>query len=390
VKPAYVRATRLVAPATIQLSRLSGSYVPGGVSLTMEDAATSSGGRCVVAREPEVIVRPPLLGYPPQLAPLEPATDTEIPRIAVMELPEGRVLGRHHAVITGQGDLVHELSLYFGALRPREHPLFLAPFPGRPERFTGRLGVLTSRGDSNYYHFLIDVLPRIGVLEQAPEIAPPDRWYVPAQTSFQRQLLDMFGIDPAQRIDSEEVNHVQADCLVVPGLPSVRGEKNPPWVVEFLRSRLLSQVPDRGHRRPVYITRSAGSHNRAVANEDELVRMLSARGFDVVDPSALSVAEQIATFASASLIVASHGAALANLVFASPGSTVVELFPPGSVLPDYWRLASSVPGVGYRYFSAWPTSSRRNRPTALITDIEVDLPALSAMLDELQESAPRR
>jgi capsular polysaccharide biosynthesis protein len=117
--------------------------------------------------------------------------------------------------------------------------------------------------------------------------------------------------------------------------------------------------------------------------------MLSARGFDVVDPSALSVAEQIATFASASLIVATHGAALANLVFASPGSTVVELFPPGSVLPDYWRLASSVPGLEYRYFSAWPRSSRRNRPMTLITDIEVDLPALSAMLDELQESAPR-
>jgi capsular polysaccharide biosynthesis protein len=383
MKPAYVRATRLVAPATIQLSRLGGSYLPSGVSLSMEDAAASSGGRCVVAREPELIARPPLLGLPAQLSPLEPAVDTAIPRVAVMELPDGRVLGRHHAVVTGTGDLVHEVSLYFGALHPREHPLFLDPFPGEPRRIPGRLGVLASRGDSNYFHFLIDVLPRLGVLEQAPDIAAPDRWYAPGQTSFQRELLDMVGIGPEQRIDSEEAHHVQADCLVVPGVPSIC-EQNPPWVVDFLRSRLLTRVPASTERRPVYIVRSAGTNNRAVTNEAELIRLLTARGFDIVDPSQMSVAEQIRTFATAPVIVSPHGAALANLVFTSPGSTVIELFPPGCVLLTYWRLASGVPGLDYRYLSDWPTSARQNRPIALVSDMTVDLAALSSMLDEVQ------
>jgi hypothetical protein len=53
------------------------------------------------------------------------------------------------------------------------------------------------------------------------------------------------------------------------------------------------------------------------------------------------------------------------------------------VLPDYWKLASSVPGLAYRYLSAWPQFSRRNRPTAIVSDIDVDLGALAAMLDEL-------
>ncbi len=93
------------------------------------------------------------------------------------------------------------------------------------------------------------------------------------------------------------------------------------------------------------------------------------------------MADQIRAFAAASVIVSPHGAALANLVFATPGATVIELFPPSSVLPDYWRLASSA-GVTYRYLSTWSKQGRYNRGKAIVTDIEVDLTALAAMLDE--------
>jgi hypothetical protein len=91
LQPTYVHLNRYLAPATVRLSR---GMLPTGVVETMEEAASTSGGRCVVARAPETIVRPPFLGWPADLPPLEPATDTEIPRVAVAELPDGRVLGR--------------------------------------------------------------------------------------------------------------------------------------------------------------------------------------------------------------------------------------------------------------------------------------------------------
>ncbi len=383
LKPVYVRATRLAAPSTLLLSRLRGRRLPTGVVATMEAAAASSGGRCVVARPEEFVSRPPHLGRPAGLPPLEPAGDETVPRVAVAELPNGRVLGPHRAVITGRGDLLQELSVYFGTSRPREHPLFLNPFPGAPAEVPGRLGVLASRGDSNYYHFLCDVLPRIGVLAQAPEVAPPDQWYVPAGTRFQRELLDLIGIPEAARVDASANPHVRAQCLVVPGLPATT-EKNPPWVVRFLRERLLDGAEVAGSRQPVYVTRGAAANNRAIVNEAALVELLTARGFRVLDPGALPVREQISTFARASVIVSAHGAALANLVFASPGAAVVEIFPAGGVLPDFWKLAAGVPGLTYRYLSAWPTSNRRrNRASAIVTDIEVDLAALTSLLDEL-------
>jgi capsular polysaccharide biosynthesis protein len=388
LQPAYVRANRYLAPATIRLSR---GMLPSGVVMTLEEAAATSGGSCVEARPPEMIVRPPFVGLPADMAPLEPATNTVIPRLAVAELPQARVLGRSRALITGRGDLVQELSHYFGTTHPRQHPIFTKPFHAPPQRLDGRVGLLASRGDVNYYHFLIDVIPRLGVLEQAAQGASPERWYVPAQTRFQRELLDLVGIDEEHRINADEVPHIQAECLVVPSLPSVVGEKNPPWVVEFLRKRLMRDVMSPTSRSPLYVTRRAGVNNRAVVDEEKLIAFLSDRGFEIVDPGELSVVEQIRVFASASVIVSAHGAALANLVFATPGTPVIELFPPSSVLPDYWRLASSA-GLTYRYLAT--RAPHRNQPgggrlgsprgRTIVSDIVVDMAGLNALLDETQ------
>ncbi len=128
-----MRMNGLVAPATIRLAKLRGGWVPTGIVDTMEDAATTSGGRCVVARPPETIVRPPFEGVPKDLPPLEPATDTEIPRLAVDELPHGRVLGevqgRHHR--PGRPPL-GAVALLRGT-DPTRAPRLQQPLPGRPE-----------------------------------------------------------------------------------------------------------------------------------------------------------------------------------------------------------------------------------------------------------------
>jgi Capsular polysaccharide biosynthesis protein len=372
LKPAYVAGTRLVAPVTQRLGR---DALPASVALTMEDAA-AGGGRCVTARPAEVLERPRMLGRPVGLPLSDPSDGEHVGRVAVLELPRGRVLGPHRAVITGDGALVHEISEYFGTRRPREHPVFLNPRPAPALDVAGRLGVLAARGDGNYYHFLFDVLPRLGVLAQSG-LDPVDRWYVPTVTAFQRELLELFGIDTV--VDATEHPHVRAETLVVPGPPAMT-EQNPPWVVGFLRDRLLPQVDRGGPRRRLYVTRGTSANNRAVRNETAVRGLLTARGFEAIDPGALAVREQLAAFAAAEVIVAPHGAALANLAFASPGATVIELFPAGCLLPDYWRLACGVPGLRYRYLSA--LGPRRPRAAAIVRDIDVDLAALDDLLDE--------
>src|SRR5581483_10171777 len=124
--------------------------------------------------------------------------------------------------------------------------------------------------------------------------------YVPAALPFQRDLLALLGIEV---VDATEHPHVRAAELVVPGLPATT-EKNPPWVVSWLRSRLLPRVDAPARRTRIYVTRGASANNRAVRNEASVRALLDGYGFTFVDPGALPVAEQIRTFAAAELIVA--------------------------------------------------------------------------------------
>ena len=381
LKPIYVHATRIAAPTNQFVSRVRGGGLPLGVVPTLAEAAVATGGRFEEARAAERVTRPPMLGVPADAPLTDPSDGEAIAAIGVAELPGGRVLGPHHAVISGAGDLVQEVSWYFGTRRPREHPVFNNPVPGPPLAVDGRLGLLASRGDTNYYHYLMDVVTRLGVLEQVPDIAPPQQWYASVTgPPFQRQLLELAGLDLGTVVDATEHPHVRAEVLVVPQPPAM-SELNPPWAVQWLRERLLPAVDLSGPRQRIYVTRGASANNRRVLNEDEVTAALESRGFVLVDPGEMTVADQIRTFANADVIVATHGAALANLTFARPGATVVELFPEGCLLPDYWRLASGIPGLRYRYLTARARAPRRGRAGTIVRDIRVDVAALQRLLD---------
>ena len=102
-----------------------------------------------------------------------------------------------------------------------------------------------------------------------------------------------------------------------------------------------------------------------------------------LDPGALGVQEQIDLFAGAEVVVAPHGAALANLVFCPPGVRVLELFHPRYVNPCYWAIADN-PGADYRYL----VCGRDGRPAGspmhgVLSDILAPPAAFTRALDEV-------
>lgn len=379
-KRAHVIATAALAPGRQALSRWTGGQLPGSAARTVDEVVARGEGRMTVARGEERLVRAVPTGVPPEHPAFVADADELVPRLAVAELPRGRVLGPYRAVITTSGTLVGELSPYFGTRTPNENPVFIDMRPPAPTFATDRIGVLAARGDVSYYHYLTDVLPRLAILEGID--APVQRLYVPASLPFQRQLLELLGIPAERVIDADRVRHLQAETLVVPGLPDA-DLKTPPWVVSFLRERLLEPAFERVPGTRLYLTRGSRRGNRIVTNEAEVVRALAPLGFTVIDPGALPVAEQIATFAGAEWIVAPHGAALTNLAFATPGAAVVELFAPDYVQGCYWKISECVPGLSYRYLVGAGRPRPHNRMDGVDSDITVDVGALHALLEGL-------
>jgi hypothetical protein len=73
-----------------------------------------------------------------------------------------------------------------------------------------------------------------------------------------------------------------------------------------------------------------------LTNEGELQAFLAARGFEILEPGNMPFAEQVRAFAEAEVIVGAHGSGFGNLIFARPGTVVIDLMP--SDWPGYWNI----------------------------------------------------
>lgn len=276
------------------------------------------------------------------------ATTADLPGQYALEIDRGVVVGDYGAIITPGHRLDYETSEYFGIEGWREHPVFLRSRLPRIEDVPGSLAVLATRGGSvNYYHFLLDVLPRLAVLEACLPDAKPDALYLPTATRYQHELLALTGFDAATIVETRKHRAVRAETLLVPSLPNP-DELAPGWLVGWLRDRLPAAATSDKPRR-IYVTRGSRPHTRRLETEAELWPQLEARGFTRIDPGTMSVRDQIDHFAAAEAIIGVHGAALTNLLFARPGVRVLELFAPAYLKHCFWSITQSIPGAEYRY-----------------------------------------
>ncbi len=314
---------------------------------------------------------------PPGLSPeldhfyLERAEES-VPPTFVAELPGGRVFA-DGAVLSPDGKTVcKDVSIDFGT--PFEHHYLMerTALP-RPQRVYGRLAVIQSRGGHQYYHWLFDVLPRLALLSDQAY----DQILCDTRQPFQRESLSALNLD-RPLVQALPSSYFQADVLVVPSLVGQTGHPTR-QACKFLRQRFVASEQQQ-HRR-VYVSRaSAGS--RRLLNENELMPELVRLGFEVVELERLPFATQVQTFAEAEIVVAPHGAGLANLVFCRPGTRVVELLHRSFVNQVYWQL-SDVASLSYQALVSPGEGPLAKERSFVRRDFAIDIPSVLAALDHV-------
>jgi capsular polysaccharide biosynthesis protein len=358
LQPIWPLAKRLHRLASLLLGvvgrRVSGVWgdrrLPVTASLTPARTAHPEPGAVRFHPGPpgELIGRTPPDGDPSGHWTFRVAAAAELPAQYTLEIDRGVVVGDYGAIVTPGHRLDYQTSEYFGIASWREHPIFLRSRLPAIEEVAGNLAVLATRGGStNYYHFLVDVLPRLGVLEATLPGTTPDAWYLPDGTRYQRELLALLGLDTSTLVATGKHRAVRADTLLVPSLPNPE-ELAPGWLVAWLRERLPAVATGDKPRR-IFVTRGGRPHTRRLQTEPALWPQLERLGFVRIDPGAMSVRDQIDHFAAAEAVIGVHGAALTNLVFASPGVRVLELFAPAYLKHCFWAITCSIPGAEYRY-----------------------------------------
>jgi tetratricopeptide (TPR) repeat protein/capsular polysaccharide biosynthesis protein len=270
---------------------------------------------------------------------------------------------------------------------PRQHRIFRQDALPPVERIEGTVAIIAGLSANVYFHWMVDILPRIEILRQGGwKWEQIDRFVVnQCRQPFQRETLTRLGIPEYKIIESDRHPHIQADRLIVPsfggdlGLPS-------PWVIEFLRQTFLKEnVVSTPSPERIYISRSKAGYRR-LFNEAEVVALLQDYGFVSVALEDLSLDEQINLFRNAKAIVAPHGSGFTNILFCQPGTQVVELVSP-HYFRHYFGTISQQLGLKHYYLVGEPFHCSLLRTwmyvNPLIADIVIDLNSLRKILEKL-------
>jgi capsular polysaccharide biosynthesis protein len=196
-----------------------------------------------------------------------------------------------------------------------------------------------------YYHWLLEHWPRLGLaLERLPGHIDRQQlrvWHNGGRGRFVAEgLQQRLGLRPEQLMAADDHPHISARLLLVPdfcgrfGIPA-------PQAVHWLREQVHHQASERPPHRRLWLSRSRG-WRRAIVGEAATLERLRPWGLERVDPGRLSLEQQAALLTEAELVVLPHGGALANLVFAQPGTRVLELHGPHYHPPYIHGLAQSL------------------------------------------------
>ena len=207
--------------------------------------------------------------------------------------------------------------------------------------------VLSSFNNPNWYHWL--TLPGLGSLpsdHMACEMLICDRKIScsphPIPPLLKRVGSLAAALFPASQLiyDRGPILYKQLEVCFIENHTSLVCDPNGLNRLRCAGRQLIPHAHRKIDKDRIYLRRGLHS-SRPLDEELRLEHALQIRGFVVIDAAALPLELCISIFASASWVVAPHGAALTNLVFASPGTKVLELLPGSLDIYGHYALVSA-------------------------------------------------
>ncbi|NEQ41062.1 MAG: DUF563 domain-containing protein [Okeania sp. SIO3I5] len=323
------------------------------------------------------------------------------------------------AIINDNNQLLAEVSREYPGQLPgcekydvKNHRFFTTEKLPPLEQINGTVAVLSGLSGNVYFHWMVDILPRIEILRRNGINLEQIDWFLinSIQQPFQKETLRILGIPEEKILESDRHPYIQAKKLIVPSFSGHLG-----WLERFAlefhrqtffnekgeveKSRKEGNLPGTSGKReqefksstetssvvPFQEEYESSSDNfllpslkddlvlgeklnnqvasadmariyitrnkakhRRVINEEEIVDLLSQYGFITIELETLSVVEQVRLFANAKVIVSPHGSGLTNIMFCQPGTTVIELVSPNYIRHYYWVISQQL-GLKYYY-----------------------------------------
>ncbi len=259
----------------------------------------------------------------------------------ILTIPNGKVFSSLGCVLVDDAYVMQELLPQTYQTKKQLGLMHKIEF-SKYKKVAGRVAVITRSNSDCYAHWLRDILGRLALLELYG--VEYDWLYVPMSKRFMKETLELFGVDLKKVIEpKDDFVGILADELIVPSMINRRSSIDvdafdnfmsmaayyPSWFIAYMRQKFIPLMEK--YTQPhqycdkIFISRKTASY-RKMLNEDEVFAEFEALGFVRYDLAELSFLEQVRLVHDAKIIVAAHGSGLTNLMFATPGAQVVEIF----------------------------------------------------------------
>jgi capsular polysaccharide biosynthesis protein len=239
------------------------------------------------------------------------------PDVFVCEVP--------HAIVHVRSGMVCTPSFKMLADEGLEHRRYLYPpfrkrRPSGARRVEGLWATLSYCNAENFWHWIVDCVPKLRTLEIAARNEPVTIFMPSTVLKFQRYMLETL-MPPSftlQYVDTAVEPWLQPDRFLWSSLVSYLciGLLPQPYY-DAIREPIFRRVglpATHQKQERIYVGRRNATHRR-VRNEDALVALLEGYGFRSVQLETLPFEEQVALFHRAEIVVGPHGAGLGTILF---------------------------------------------------------------------------
>lgn len=184
---------------------------------------------------------------------------------------------------------------------------------------------LAGNGSFNYYHWLIEIIPKLQFSETTPILVSDD---IDKYNSFKELLTILAANRVIIKLKKDQQYLVERMVYTTTpnNLPFNLINANKFEIgyflisnssLNYLRSNILKEIQIKKGSSKIFLKRD---NNRRSYNQDEIELILTKLGFVSVNCENFSFIDQVQVFNNADFIVGPTGAAWSNLIFGKPGS----------------------------------------------------------------------
>ena len=204
------------------------------------------------------------------------------------------------------------------------HPSLFLPYLGRKVKTLDKaIYLITPEAEGNYYHWVVDLMPRLLVLYNYKLSDLENRSIIihGSIKPYEDDSLALLGVKKYKIVRLKSFETINVKDLIVADYQDLN-IPFPLWKKQLLRKLNFNGAT--AAKKKIYLLRGKQA-KRQLIGEERLISIMRELDFDIIDPQQLSFFEQINVFNQAEIVVSLHGAALTNMLFCKPKTLIIEL-----------------------------------------------------------------